>query len=283
MKILLACLNVNGLGGSELFHYELAREFKINGLDFDLFTIRPPDPQDQVRIRLTNLGINQIHPNTINKSTHYDLIIASQPEVNHYCLNNLSYSRFISIIHSEIRSETPILDSRISKYIGIRKPIIDMLNASYGINNTELIYNPIDTSRYYASDNKFEKATGIFVGEVLDPIRTRAIDHLVSQCIELDYNLIIMSESYKDYNHKNISYYSKIWNNEDILKRCHFTGGILLGRTTLEGLCCNIPGYVYNIDQFGNVNSLELIGDFSIKNECDSKNVFKKYLNLINI
>jgi hypothetical protein len=26
MKILLGCLNANGLGGSELYHYELARE-----------------------------------------------------------------------------------------------------------------------------------------------------------------------------------------------------------------------------------------------------------------
>ena len=29
MKILLGCLNVNGLGGSELYHYELARQLSI--------------------------------------------------------------------------------------------------------------------------------------------------------------------------------------------------------------------------------------------------------------
>ena len=33
MKILLSCINANGLGGSEMYHYELARELNLLGHD----------------------------------------------------------------------------------------------------------------------------------------------------------------------------------------------------------------------------------------------------------
>jgi hypothetical protein len=42
-------------------------------------------------------------------------------------LDTFKDTPIVSIIHSEIRSEDPILDSRISHYIAIRQPIADML------------------------------------------------------------------------------------------------------------------------------------------------------------
>ena len=66
MKILLGCLNANGLGGSELYHYELAKELYNTGIDVTLFTLREIDNKDQIRIKLNDIGIKQISSKNIN-------------------------------------------------------------------------------------------------------------------------------------------------------------------------------------------------------------------------
>jgi hypothetical protein len=284
MKILLGCLNVNGLGGSELYHYELAKELYNNDIDITLFTLREIDDKDQIRIKLNDIGIKQISSKNINNKEQFDIIIASQPQVNDFLLNIYPNTPIISIIHSEIRSEDPILDPRISHYIGIRQPIVDMLINEYNIdsNKVSLIYNPVDTSRFNL-DNRvsYEKTTGIFVGEVLDNIRFEAISHLVNHCIENDWDLMIMSESKYDFKHPNIKYIDKRWDTELIVKDVDFTAGILLGRTTLEGLCCGVPGYVYYINKNGNVTGIDLIEPDNIQ-QFDSKYVAQQHIELYN-
>jgi glycosyltransferase involved in cell wall biosynthesis len=285
MKILLGCLNVNGLGGSELYHYELARELHQAGIDITLFTLREIDPSDQVRIKLTELGVKQVDRFTFNPLESYDLIVASQPQVNQTLLKHTNNTPIISIIHSEIRSEDPILDPRIVHYIGIRQSIVDMLINDYKIDKEKvsLIYNPIDTSRFKpATKKQTNKTKGIFVGEVLDPIRFKAVEHLVQSCIENDWELSIMSDSKYDFNHPNIKYIDKRWDTEEVVRDMDFTGGILLGRTTLEGLCCGVPGYVYLIDVNGNINSIELVNPEGLEKVCDSKYVAQQHINLYN-
>jgi hypothetical protein len=284
MKILLGCLNVNGLGGSELYHYELAKELYNNDIDITLFTLREIDDKDQIRIKLNDIGIKQISSKNINNKEQFDIIVASQPQVNDFLLNIYPNTPIISIIHSEIRSEDPILDPRISHYIGIRQPIVDMLINEYNIdsNKVSLIYNPVDTSRFNL-DNRvsYEKTTGIFVGEVLDNIRFEAISHLVNHCIENDWDLMIMSESKYDFKHPNIKYIDKRWDTELIVKDVDFTAGILLGRTTLEGLCCGVPGYVYYINKNGNITGIDLIEPDNIQ-QFNSKYVAQQHIELYN-
>jgi hypothetical protein len=283
MKILLGCLNANGIAGSEMFHYELVRELHLMKQDVTLFTLRNVDPQDQVRIKLTEMGVKQVDLNSLNASEEFDIIIASQPQVNIFMLQNYKNTPIISIIHSEIRSEDPILDSRISHYIGIRQPIVDMLINDYKIDPSKvsLTYNPIDQSRFNSDDaSKLSKTTGIFVGEVLDNIRFQAVSHLVNQCIENDWNLLIMSDSRYDFNHPNISYVDRRWDTESIVKNVDFTGGILLGRTTLEGWSCDVPGYMYIIDIHGNVIDIQSDPPENVKQLCDSKFVAKEYIKL---
>ena len=285
MKILLGCLNVNGLGGSELYHYELAKELHLMGNDITLFTYFEVDKNDIVRKKLYDLGIKQIDISNIDINQKYDIIVASQPQVNLYLLNYFPNTPIVSIIHSEIRSEDPILDHRISHYIAIRQPIVDILINDYKVSSEKvsLIYNPIDTSRYNSNNKQlYKKTTGIFVGEVLDNIRFQAVHHIVNECIKNDWDLFLMSESKYDFNHPNIKYIDKCWNNESIVKNMNFTAGILLGRTTLEGLCCDVPGYVYLIDRGGNLTNVELLEPNDYPKLCDSKNVVKQHIELYN-
>jgi len=283
MKILLGCLNVNGLGGSEMYHYELARELTEAGHDIDLFTFGNIDVTDNTRIKLNNLGINQIDLRTIDANQKYDIIVVSQPDMTQFILKTFNNIPIISIIHSEVRAETPIVDARISHYIGIRQSIVDMLITDYKIaeEKVSLIYNPIDRTRFNSLDKKSsDKTKGIFVGEVLDPIRFPSIAHLVQSCIENDWELLLMSRSQYNFNHPNIKYIDQRWHTEEIVKQVDFTGGILLGRTTLEGLCCGIPGYTYLINANGDINAIELVEPNNMPELCDSKHVVNEHINL---
>ena len=281
MKILLACLNANGLGGSELYHYELARELDAAGHDVTLFTLRQIDWMDQTRLKLQH--VRQLDLTNLDTSEKYDIIVASQPDVNLFMLEHFKDTPIISIIHSEIRSEDPVLDPRISHYIAIRKPIADMLINDYKIpkDKVSLIYNPIDRSRFNSNEaEKLERYSGIFVGEVLDPIRFNAVRHIVQQCIENDWDLYIMSESRYDFNHPNIKYVDKRWDTENLVQMMNFTAGILLGRTTLEGWSCDVPGYMYIIDIHGNIQAIETTAPDYIKQLCDSKYVAEQHIQL---
>jgi hypothetical protein len=281
MKILLSCLNANGLGGSELYHYELARELDAAGHDVTLFTMRQIDWMDQTRLKLQH--VQQLDLTNLDTSEKYDIIIASQPQVNMFVLEHFKDTPIISIIHSEIRSEDPVLDPRISHYIAIRKPIADMLINDYKIpkHKVSLIYNPIDRSRFNEDEiEKLDRYSGIFVGEVLDPIRFKPVQHIVQQCIENDWDLYIMSESRYDFNHPNIKYVDKRWDTENMVQMMNFTAGILLGRTTLEGWCCGVPGYMYIIDIHGNIQSIETTAPDYIKQLCDSKYVAEQHIQL---
>jgi hypothetical protein len=281
MKILLGCLNANGLGGSELYHYELARELDAAGHDVTLFTLRQIDWMDETRLKLQH--VRQLDLTNLDTSEKYDIIVASQPDVNLFMLEHFKDTPIVSIIHSEIRSEDPVLDPRISHYIAIRKPIADMLINDYKIpkDKVSLIYNPIDRSRFNEDEaEKLERCSGIFVGEVLDPIRFNAVRHIVQQCIENDWDLYIMSESRYDFNHPNIKYVDKRWDTENLVQMMHFTAGILLGRTTLEGWCCGVPGYMYIIDIHGNIQSIETTAPDYIKQLCDSKYVAEQHIQL---
>jgi hypothetical protein len=284
MKILLGCINANSLGGSEMYHYELSRELHLSGNDVTLFTLRPIDYLDDRRKSLMSMGVKQVDLTTININESYDIIVASQPQTNIFVLQNFKNIPIISIIHSEIRSEDPILDPRILHYIAIRQPIADMLINYYKINpnKVSLIYNPINQSRFNTNDLKpLEKVSGIFVGgECNDPIRFPAITHLVENCIQNDWDLYIMSDSRYDFKHPNIKYIDKIWKTEEFLKTMHFTAGILLGRTTLEGWCCGLPGYMYLIDVNGNITNIETNPPSDIVNLCNSEFVVKQHINL---
>lgn len=285
MKVLIGCITIDSLGGSQVYHYELVKGLHNAGIEVTLCTFKSTDTNGEIAVRLRELGIPHINWSELNSNEQYDLIVASQPEPNEYLLKLYNDTPIISIIHSEVRDENPILNDRISHYIAIRQPIADLLTNHYNISQEKvsLIYNPIDKSRYKPIElSKKNKTQGIFVGEVLDYIRYPAVCHLVEKCIQNDWELFLMSESKYDFNHPNIKYVERRWNTEEVVKSMDFTAGILLGRTTLEGICCGIPGYVYIIDTQGNIQDIQIVHPGELENLCDSDFVISKHIELYN-
>jgi len=259
MKLLIACNNCNGLGGSELYHYELCRELSSDSnIDVTLLTLRSIDPNDQVRKKLNELRIKQIDT-TYNDADQYDLIVASQPNVNNYVIKKYT-APIISIIHSELRSEDPVIHDRIKHYITIRPAIADLLINHYNIpkNKISLIYNPINTAKYNCiGANKLPKTSVIYIGNLYDPLRIPSFEYLINKCVELNWDLYIMSNYYNDLNlPSNVKIIPMEWDNQHWVKQMHYTAGIMLGRTTLEGLHCGVTGMIFDVNVTGSINKI---------------------------
>lgn len=283
MKILLGCLNVNDLGGSELYHYELARELKAAGEEVTLFSMRPITPEAEIRKRLTDLGIRQIDTRTLDPKEKFNIGVVSQLGPARTLVKEYPDLPFINVIHSELRGEIPYKHPNIVHYIGIRQSIVDSLIK--GKVTTEdkisLIYNPIDQSRFNPRGaNPLPRITGLFVGEVYDPLRSQAASHLTHYCIEKDWDLVFMCRMEGTFRHPNIKYIPQRWDTESVLKRSDFTGGILMGRTSLESWCCGIPSFMYNVDSKGNILSIEKEAPKNIVSLCDSKFVADQHIEL---
>ena len=69
-----------------MYHYELVRELHSLGNNVTLFSLRDIDKNDSVRKRIDELGIRQIDAKTLDINEKFDIILASQPQVNAFII-----------------------------------------------------------------------------------------------------------------------------------------------------------------------------------------------------
>lgn len=73
---------------------------------------------------------------------------------------------------------------------------------------------------------------------------------------------------------------------EEYVKNCSETAGILLGRTTIEGWMCGKSGWIYNVDNYGNIiekNKYEVPSDINkFNSEEVAKKIKKEYIKILN-
>jgi hypothetical protein len=85
---------------------------------------------------------------------------------------------------------------------------------------------------------------------------------------------------------KNVKYFKSTYDIENFIHNSDETAGILLGRTTIEGWMCNKPGWIYNVDNMGNIISKELFNTPEDMDKFKSSNVSKiikqTYINILN-
>ena len=254
-KILIACLNANGVGGSELYHLELVNA--LSKFDIDLtFSTLVPKTENDVRKKI-NKSVKQIDIANLNES--YDLIVASQPQVLTALIQKFPDTPKIAIIHSVIRSEDPIFHPSIKHYIAVQPDIYRLLKKHMPVSKIDLIYNPIDQSRFYPTKKDItDKFTVLFVGNWDDPIRQPAANHLIQNCIEQDWECWFVCTKRPDFTHPNIRFFDQVYKTEMFLHYVDATAGIG-GRNTIEGWLCNKPSYIYSINANGDISNVRLV------------------------
>jgi len=289
LNVLISCLYFKNFTGSELYVYELARNLlnqncnvtvvsDINGplakmaanLGIKVFpTNEPPGFKigDGVWGFNTQEGFKVSEENKLYavSEVNYDVIhIQHKPIAERICQLYPDIPK-VYTVHSEVISlEEPIIHSSIKKYISIRESISEYINKTIDIpvEDISVIYNPIDENRFNTIKAINENYL-LFVGTI-DYLREKTIRDLVIYTKEKNLELWLVGEDSSNYlsellTESHVKHFKSTWNVEKYTKKCTETAGIMLGRTTIEGWMCGKGGWIYNVNDEGDILSKEFI------------------------
>ena len=309
LSILIGCLNFNDYTGSELHVYELAKglkklghdvsicstvggdmEKKVNSLGIKTFPLNEPpgfklgDGKTKINtpqgVRIPAEGqLYQIQP------IKFDLMHLHHKPITEHLLKLYPTTTTVCTIHSEvIELEHPVIDDRIKSYICIRPEIQKFITEDFGIDEsrTSVIYNPFDSTRFKSYPKpKTEKERVLFVGTI-DYLRKETIEDLIEKTAAANQELWIVGKKSEDFlddiNLPHVKYFEPTWNVESYIKQCHYTAGILLGRTSIEGWLCGRKGWIYDVGSGGTINNITLTEVPSDINKFHSKNIIDEIL-----
>jgi glycosyltransferase involved in cell wall biosynthesis len=311
IKVLLSCLYFKNYTGSEMYVYELAKELVnlncdvtvLSNIDgplsksaniYGIKTIQLPNyPGYKVGDgkwgfntpngpHLSKIGVLYKEINDVD----YDIIHTQHVSITKAIIKLYPNTPKIATIHSEvIDEENPIIEDTIKTYIAIRPEIKDKIVNIDGVDASKIhtIYNPIDSSRF---NNKETKDNGyiLFVGTI-DYLREKTIRDVVNYAKEQSKELWLVGVNHASYlpellSNPHVKHFNATDQVEKYVKNCSETAGILLGRTTIEGWMCGKPGWIYDIDNLGNIKNKQKFNVPSDINKFDSKEVAKKIKNL---
>jgi len=315
LKVLIGSLYFNNYTGSELYVFELAKQLIKQGCDvticsaignplanmakslgIKLFQLTEPPSfklgDGKTKLTSTTQGEIIMAKDTLYKTSniHFDVLHLNHKPVTEHLLRLFPDVPAICSIHSEvINLEEPVISSQIKKYIAIRPEIKDYLVKQFDIptEDIELVYNPIDATKFKAinSNEKRDKKRILFVGTI-DYLRRETIKDLIDTTKENNEELWIVGKKNDNYldafmeNNPHVSYFPPTSNIEKFIHQCDETAGILLGRTTIEGWLCGKSGWIYNVDNQGEITSKELHEVPTDIDKFKSENVAKEIIEL---
>lgn len=317
LNILISCLFFQTYTGSEMYVYELAKSLvskkhrvtilasRTNGPLVKLaekhgIIVKNIDNPPGYRIGDGKWGINTTEgfkpstPNTYyyTNSVNYDIIHCNHKPITELMVKLYPNIDKISTIHSEIIDlEHPVIDESIKKYIAIRPEIKDYLINNFNIeeDKIDIIYNPIDENRF--NTNKItNKNYVLFVG-TLDYLRKNTIYDLIEYTKENNKELLLIGDNKSHYlndilTNSHVKHIKSTYNIENYVYNCDETAGILLGRTTIEGWMCGKKGWIYNVDDKGNIldkNLYEVPEDVEkYKSMNVTEKIIKEYIEIKN-
>jgi len=221
-RVQFRCLMFGGRTGSELYVYDLAREYLRRGLKVAVLADHyGTDYLDEAK----NLGIE------IGFNPKADIIHAQQIKPTESVLDkNIP---IIQTIHSEIlpEYEFPVTHPNIKGYIAVR-PTIEAYVMKHTNKPVRTIFNGVDSNLFYKTGEDNGKT--LFVGKD-DYLR-----HDTIKALRKRGSLQLVSKASPQTVAKHT-------------RACHQTASIMLGRTTIEGWLCGKPGLVFIVDFNGKI------------------------------
>ena len=318
LNVLISCLYFKNFTGSELYVYELARNLlnqncnvtvvsDINGplakmaanLGIKVFpTNEPPGFKigDGAWGFNTQEGFKASEENKLYavSEVNYDVIhIQHKPIAERICQLYPDIPK-VYTVHSEVISlEEPIIHPSIKKYISIRESISEYINKTIDIpvEDISVIYNPIDENRFNTIKAINENYL-LFVGTI-DYLREKTIRDLVLYTKEKNIELWLVGENSSNYlsellTESHVKHFKSTWNIEKYTKKCTETAGIMLGRTTIEGWMCGKGGWIYNVNDKGDILGKEFVlppSESELENKffgsTVAKQIKEEYVNIV--
>ena len=281
LKILFGCLLYREFTGSEMYVFELCKNFVKNGHDVSVVS---PTIEGPLRYLSESLGIKVYDFNNVPIKENFDIIHGQHYPVVEILVNAFPNTPIITTIHSEVIDlENPVISQKIKKYICIRPEIKEHIINNFKIDESviEVIYNPIDEERF--NHNNVENNNSILFVGTIDYLRKNSIFDISNYCQENNKELWLVGKNHSNYlneltSKSHVKYFNETNRVENFTKKCGETAGILLGRTTIEGWMCGKSGWIYDIDNNGKILSKTLNEPPNDINKFHSTNVSKRIL-----
>jgi glycosyltransferase involved in cell wall biosynthesis len=245
-----------------MYVFELAKNLVKSGVSV---TVASPYIGGPITDLAVKENINVIKFDELkNINTKFSVIHAQHTPIVEALIKLYPNTNKICTIHSEVISlENPVIDRSIKKYIAIRPEIKLHLIKNFNIseNLIEVIYNPVDEHKFCKKEVRDHNSI-LFVGTI-DYLRKNTIYDLVDYSKSIGRDLWLVGNNSDNYlddllKHKHVKYAKAEQNIERYTQRCNETAGILLGRTTIEGWMCGKSGWIYDVDNKGNILSKKL-------------------------
>jgi hypothetical protein len=322
MKILIGCLNFQGLTGSEISSLELAKALSKANCDVSVisssvsekfrlicqrhgvktYTLQNPPGYkmgDGKWGMNTPQGFQPSRQGMLYRvdDTTFDVIHANHTPITNQLLNLYQECKFVNIVRSEvIPLENPVVNDKIKNYIAIRPSIKDYVVDNFGVpeDKINVIYNLFDKSRFkpdVSLPSGTDKKVTLFVG-TMDYLREESIRDLVEKCGNDNKELWLVGKDSNGYapalaeEHEHVKYFPPTDKIEEFYYKCDETAGIFLGRTTIEGFLCGKPAIIYTVNNNGGIidsEYQEVPEDLSIfDNDMIVKNVKQSYVEAYN-
>lgn len=314
LKVLISSLYFKTFTGSELYVYELAKGLQKLNCDVTVLSdidgplsklakergIKTLSHMDPPGYKMGDgkwgfNGPNGVEPSTPNmfykiSDVTYDIIHTQHKPVSERICQLYPDIPKLTTIHSEVISlEDPFIDPSIKKFVAIRPEIKSYLEDKFEIEDVDVIYNPIDNTKFKPKNIKEENAI-LFVGTI-DYLRENTIRDLIEKTKEERMQLWLVGEDKSNYlkeilENDHVKHFKATWSVELYIHKCKMTAGIQLGRTTIEGWMCGKPGFIYKVDSSGGILEKELHEPPSDLEKYFSDNVAKKikekYIQILN-
>jgi hypothetical protein len=279
LRVLICCQFFKNYTGSEVSNYELSSALVKLGCDVTLISSVVGDPLQRkallngVRVcsftNLPNYMLDQEGKfHFVKNEREFDVIHINHKPIGELMLGLYPNTPAVMHVRSEVIPlyEEPIINSQIKKYISIRESITEYIK-TFGVEANKIVEidNPFDVRRFNTQGTSTHPLQDIvlFIGTI-DHLRVNIIKDLIAttkaheqflQVIGADNNGLAQSLFKKDDFH--VSYLGVKSNVEEYLKKCTYTAGIFKGRTTIEGFLCGKPGWIYTVDNQGNILNKE--------------------------
>lgn len=264
LEIVLGVRRFETLTGSELYYYELAREYLKLGHHVTVVAL---EAGGLLAKKITDLGgeaVSIVDADTLNP----DVIISSHEPTQ--TLKEMFTCPIIQVVHSEHdllwEIEKPV--PGCTSYVAIRDEIKDrMVKEGTHPDLIHVIWNPIDLERFRPTGTS--NRTLLFVGP-RDRLREKVIQDVKDFALQKSLKPLFIGQGLENEPHFDI---------EKETRKCEMTASVFMGRTTLEGWACNKAGVIYQIDKDGQIISRRIVSPQDTE-LYDSKKVAQRILDL---
>ena len=292
LKVLLGCMNYNGLTGSEISTFELSKSLKEKGCDVHVYSNIGGILEKKAKnlgIKLHNLdtppgfkkgdgkwSLNMNGKIVVSeknklykiKDEKFDIIQINHQPIGKTLLNLFPNNKFINIVRSRMLPvEYPLIDSKIKKYIAINEVVEKFMVEEYSeinVDDVKMIYNITENKKVNKKHFITDLENFVLLPGTMNYLRKDMVYDITEKTKLWGKKLVLVGND-NDFGYakklseenEHVIYYDEMSDLSELFEKCDKICGLYLGRTLIEGFKYNKKGIGYLVNSEGDIEEIK--------------------------